>query len=376
MSFQSTAEAVSLGHPDKCADYISSYVLDRYLSYDPFTRYAVEVLIKGNTVVLGGEVKSTKHFDDKQIKEFVISALSEIGYSKSYGDLWKDNAIEVDKINVINLIGEQSEDISMGVSSPNRQCNKEVTGWGDQGVFVGYASRSDKFLSLAHMRAKRLCSVLYELALYRYSPESKFFRHNTEEYKKFYALPDAPVLGLDIKTQITLDENGKTNTVIAAVPVLSGSEEHLVSFIKAQIGEQGAKYVINGTGKYTTHSSVADCGITGRKLACDFYSVTSPIGGGSVWTKDASKADVSLNLYARKLAIDHLENNDECFVYLSSCIGKEELPSSVIKTIKDGCVKYSNFTFDKTAEEVIEQLSLRCAKYALMCRNSLYGFML
>ena len=165
MSFQSTAEAVSLGHPDKCADYISSYVLDRYLSYDPFTRYAVEVLIKGNTVVLGGEVKSTKHFDDKQIKEFVISALSEIGYSKSYGDLWKDNAIEVDKINVINLIGEQSEDISMGVSSPNRQCNKEVTGWGDQGVFVGYASRSDKFLSLAHMRAKRLCSVLYELAL-------------------------------------------------------------------------------------------------------------------------------------------------------------------------------------------------------------------
>ena len=51
-----TAEAVSIGHPDKTADYISGYILDRLIEQDPNVRYAVEVLMKGNTVILGGEV--------------------------------------------------------------------------------------------------------------------------------------------------------------------------------------------------------------------------------------------------------------------------------------------------------------------------------
>ena len=34
-----TSEWVSLGHPDKMADYISSFILDRYLERDPMTRY-------------------------------------------------------------------------------------------------------------------------------------------------------------------------------------------------------------------------------------------------------------------------------------------------------------------------------------------------
>lgn len=40
-----TSEWVSTGHPDKMADFISSYLLDRYLERDPLTRYAVEVQI-------------------------------------------------------------------------------------------------------------------------------------------------------------------------------------------------------------------------------------------------------------------------------------------------------------------------------------------
>ena len=49
-----TAEAVSLGHPDKIADYISSYILDRCLEQDASVRYVVEVMVKNQTVVLGG----------------------------------------------------------------------------------------------------------------------------------------------------------------------------------------------------------------------------------------------------------------------------------------------------------------------------------
>ena len=52
------SEYVSPGHPDKVADYISEYLLDRYLEQDPATRYAVEVLIQGTQVTLAGEVTS------------------------------------------------------------------------------------------------------------------------------------------------------------------------------------------------------------------------------------------------------------------------------------------------------------------------------
>ena len=56
---QRTAEAVSLGHPDKVADYISSYILDRMIEQDKNVRYAVEVMIKDNTIVLGGEITTS-----------------------------------------------------------------------------------------------------------------------------------------------------------------------------------------------------------------------------------------------------------------------------------------------------------------------------
>ena len=50
-----TSEYVSLGHPDKIADYISEYILDRILEQDQNARYALEVQIKDKFVTLGGE---------------------------------------------------------------------------------------------------------------------------------------------------------------------------------------------------------------------------------------------------------------------------------------------------------------------------------
>ena len=65
---QKTAEAVSLGHPDKISDYISSYILDRMIEQDSTVKYAVEVMIKDNNVVLGGEIKGNVSLE--KIKDF------------------------------------------------------------------------------------------------------------------------------------------------------------------------------------------------------------------------------------------------------------------------------------------------------------------
>ena len=87
------AEFVSLGHPDKTADYISSYILDRLLAQDKNVRYAVEVLLKDNTIVLGGEVSG--NVDLSEVKEFVKDALRDIGYDENYAARWGKYAIDL-----------------------------------------------------------------------------------------------------------------------------------------------------------------------------------------------------------------------------------------------------------------------------------------
>lgn len=54
--------------------------------------------------------------------------------------------------------------------------------------------------------------------------------------------------------------------------------------------------LINPIGDWTGGINV-DTGITGRKLASDFYGIEHPLGGGTMHGKDLSKADCSVNLY-------------------------------------------------------------------------------
>lgn len=329
-----TAEAVSLGHPDKIADYISSYILDRMIEQDSTVKYAVEVMVKDNTIVLGGEVMGK--VDLSSVTEYVKSALREIGYDERYAVIWGDYAININRINIINMIGVQSPDINCGVVND---------GWGDQGVFVGYACQGDNFINRELYLARMLNRALYDIA-------------RTSDN-----------LGLDIKTQISINEFGDIETAIVAIPMLQPVD--LTRTVIDILGQEPKNIIINGTGIYRYHSSVADCGITGRKLACDFYSTACPIGGGSPWTKDGSKADLTLNLFARHLALESLADNDECFVYLSSCIGRSELPSGLIKTVKNGIVSESDLLCVYPPRVLVKLFGLDQPVYTKLCRDGI-----
>lgn len=331
-----TAEAVSVGHPDKIADYISCFILDRMIEMDSSVKYALEVMIKDNTVILGGEI--TGNVDISNMEKYVKDALREIGYDERYNSIWGDYAININKIKVINLVGVQSPDINCGV---------EHNGWGDQGVFVGYACQGEGLINRELYLARKLNRAIYDVA--RKSDN----------------------LGLDIKTQITINDNGGIETAIVAVPMLSNVD--INDLIVATLGQKPKNTIVNGTGVYTYHSSIADCGITGRKLACDFYSTAAPIGGGAPWTKDGTKADLTLNLYARQLAVEHLADNDECFVYLSSCIGRSELPSGTIKTIKNGLTHLSDLYSNMPPSSLVKWFELNKPRFTKMCMNGLFA---
>lgn len=289
------AEYVSPGHPDKVADIISQYILDRYIEKDPNVRYAVEVMVKGNHVLLTGEVSSSCHFDDNEYRNFVRQAYEEIGYTHEYFLKWgKKNIIDPWDLNVEIYITTQSPEISQGVNAG---------GWGDQGVFYGYADyKGDVYrMPKTHSYAKSLCRLLYSEA-----------KNNG-------------IGGLDIKTEIVI-EGGEVTKVIAAVPCRNDIEKMSVyKNISAWCTLHeitGSKIILNGTGNYTSHGPVADSGVTGRKLAVDFYGGGYAIGGGAV-IKDSTKADVSLNLYARKMALEYAAkyNATSVIVSLACCIG-------------------------------------------------------
>lgn len=328
------SEYVSLGHPDKVADYISQFLLDRYIEQDPDTKYAVEVQIKDNFVTLGGEVSSKVQFIDEQIADFVRKAVCGIGYDRRYQQRWgTENTICGEDLAVTINISQQSPDIAQGLS-----------GWGDQGIFFGYANTDNDTHGMPHdhATAKRLCKALFDCGLW----------------------------GLDIKTQVVVND-AKIIKIIVAVPLLPHQDDEQVkAFVRSEIAGD-YELIVNGTGRYVKHGSLADCGTTGRKLAVDFYGGNCFIGGGSPWTKDASKADLTLNLVARHLARKYANiNNCSVIARLACCIGRQDV---------DVCVQdvWGKVLFEGTTEFDPAQLrrdyQLDTPIYASMCRWGLFG---
>lgn len=327
------SEYVSLGHPDKIADYISQYLLDRYIEKDPATRYAVEVQIKDYNVTLAGEVSSSVSFTQGEIASYVRQAVNEIGYTRAYADRWgHDNTIFGDGLQVTSYIGQQSSQITQGLH-----------GWGDQGIFFGHCAfiKETAGMPLDHTIAKRLCKQLF----------------------------DSHIGGLDIKTQVVMDDRA-IKKVIVAIPLSKTSTDVVKNFVRRRL-PGNYELIVNGTGSYVAHSSIADCGTTGRKLAVDFYGGNCRIGGGSPWTKDASKADLTLNLAARKLAKNYaLQNQCDTFVSLACCIGRQDVDVRITDNT-DNVIAEGNWLINPA--ELRKAYHLDTPIYASMCRWGLFG---
>ena len=343
-----TSEYVSPGHPDKVADYIASYILDRYTERDPHVRFALECQIKDNHVTLGGEVTSTFAMNFTMLRGCVRDAICAIGYTPEYAAIWgADNCIDPDNLDVVAHIGQQSSDIAQGV---------DADGWGDQGIMWGMATgdESTDFMPLDHYLAKKMGMWLYEAALSGELP-----------------------IGLDIKTQVTVMD-GLVNRVIVAAPTRTdadadGLREKVIDWLEANSPYAGTdRIVVNGTGAYVRHASAGDSGTTGRKLAVDFYGGNCFIGGGSPWTKDPSKADLSLNVYARRLALDYKRKSGADTVYcaLDCCIGRREVGVVYYDGKMD---ELATGVVDRPASEIVAELGLNRPVFASLCRNGLFS---
>lgn len=374
------SECVSPGHPDKICDFISSYLLDEYMKVDSTTRYAVEVQMKDNQVTLAGEISSKAHFNDEEISAIVKKAIKEIGYTKDYQNKWgkdtdgKWNTICSDDVIVRTIISQQSSEIAQGVNND---------GWGVQGIFFGMSAYNpqdeNNWFGMLPPDFAIVKNLNYNLFNAAWSHKQNW--------------------GLDIKTGIVYDDKKKhIEKIIVAVPLIDNSEKAKVEeFVREQLNQfylsnlldnnQNYELIINGTGSYKKHATVADCGTTGRKLAVDFYGGNCKIGGGSCATKDGTKADVALNLYARKLSIKLAKNfKQDAYVSLGCCIGRPEVNVSIeIPNIKNSdvydpmVIDYDKLFNSKDPlilkpQDVVKELKLDTPIYADMQNYGLFGF--
>lgn len=286
------SEYVTLGHPDKVADFISCALLDDCIKRDPTVRFAIEVQIKGKHVCLGGELTMNNAPTPDEMRATVRAAVNQIGYTAEYKRAWNGCVVCGDELDVDIYVTRQSPDISIGV---------DHGGWGDQGIFFGLAVRGT---------------------------------YNTMPFDTWLArqigmrLPTvSPLAGLDCKVLVDADGIDEIHNVTVAQPAHDEKEvrqiEDVVIGVMNRLVCEPENLTVDGTGVYRQHGPLADCGTTGRKLACDFYGGNSPIGGGSPWTKDGTKADLTLNLYARALAIMEMRkhNLEECRTAIRCSIG-------------------------------------------------------
>jgi S-adenosylmethionine synthetase len=314
-----TSESVTEGHPDKVCDYIADSILDAYLEQDPCSRVACEVLSKGNTVVLGGEVTSCGKVDYEKI---VRSAVREIGYTDS------SEPFCADTLKVKEMMTSQAPEIAQGVDECSSLCGEQ--GAGDQGMMFGYATdETPELMPLPILLAHRLARGLAED---RCNGSSRWLR------------PDG-------KTQVTILYENSTPKAVTDILVSTQhspdiDREAILAYVRETLAARNlggwfnsdVRVNVNPTGSFIHGGPATDCGLTGRKIIVDTYGGMARHGGGCFSGKDPSKVDRSAAYFcryvARQLVKESLAKRAE--IQVAYAIGEAQPVSIKVETFGTG----------------------------------------
>ena len=304
-------EYVGFGHPDAVADQVSDALLDEFLKQDPNTRAGIEVMVKDNIVVLGGEVKSKGKIDyDSTVRKVFDSLPYPVNHYLS-----------ADEIKVINLIGKQSPEISRGVDKEDG-----TVAAGDQGFVVAMASNeTEDYMPLGMHIAKRICQYVASQTALGFGPDCKS-QVITVYDEKGHAYIDSILVST--MHQGDLEADRKTIETMIRHNRMGFSDYVLTKYFLCTAHKP--KIIVSPNGEWRIGGSVSDCGMTGRKIVVNQFGGYCSVGGGNLNGKDMSKIDRSAAYMCRYLAKNIVAAgiSDTAKVELSYMIGVPQ-PSSI-----------------------------------------------
>jgi len=350
-----TSEQVSAGHPDKICDQIADAIVTDFLQHDRNSRVAIECLFKNRCLVIAGELTSIHEPDYKALVQQVFDRIN-VGRSNDAGLDYKLD-FTADDLDIAVLVDRQSSDIALGVNTG---------GAGDQGMSYGYATNE----------TPELLPIPYVIA-------TRFLEH-------LKAYP-CRMLKADAKAQVSFDyDSGMITTFLCSVQhIPSVDVEDFKDIIERLMVRTATEYglntdfvkLINPTGRFVLGSSFADCGVTGRKLACDTYGGIGHIGGGAMSGKDPSKVDRSGAYAARKIARDIVSAGyaDKAEVQIAYAIGVAKPVSIYVETFgtekqdAEFINQYVRENYDLTPRGIIENLGLLNVDYNAVSAYGHFG---
>jgi S-adenosylmethionine synthetase len=343
-SYIFSSESVGEGHPDKVCDTISDAVLDACLRVDPNSRVACETFVKGNTVIVGGEITIPKIGQAPvgsviNLEKIIRDTIREIGYMND------DDVFHADKVFIQNLLTSQSADIGQGVDARNATGKKHAEqGAGDQGIMFGYATDESeayaeykgKFMPMTLMLAN---SIGYRLTEVRKNGTCPWVRPDgktqvTIEYKnEGGAMRPQRVHTVLISTQH--DETVDNEKIAKDL-----MEEVIKKVIPASLLDANTIFHLNPSGRFTIGGPDGDAGLTGRKIIIDTYGGWGAHGGGAFSGKDPTKVDRSAAYISRQAAKSIVAAGlaKRCIVQLSYAIGVPDPLSVFVDTYGTGSI--------------------------------------
>lgn len=351
-------EQVSIGHPDAVCDIIANSLVDAFVRGDSKSRCGIEVMMKDNVVVLGGEVLSKTEVNYDKV---VRSVFEKVVYPENHH-------LSPSEIKIINLVGKQSMEIHNAVD-----VSDDVIAGSDQGFMCGYATNeTETLMPLGCYVTKHICDFITKNSDLGIGPDAK-----SQVVVEYDGIKPVRVLSILVSAmhQCRLDllrEYVKKSIMENKIGLSEGIFEKYIT--------DDVKIDVNPAGTWRTGGSVSDCGMCNRKLACNQTSSAYRISGGGLNGKDISKLDYSGNMMCRYIAKNIVAAGiaDTCGVDLSYSIGVVE-PTSVNitlnrnKELESALAEWVKNSVGLEPHNIIKRFNPSVCRYANSAINGFYG---
>jgi S-adenosylmethionine synthetase len=306
------AEDVLPGHPDRLADAVAESIVDLAVARDPDALVGVEVGVHKRKVFVTGRIAT---MPSRMVPwgTVVRGVYERAGVAEEKWPTRVETEVDLDPL------------------LPDERAIRRFSD--DQSITVGHATGNagTSYLPAGVHAARTMKQVLSDVRSTcpdRLLADGKVLVRLREERGRF--------VWERCNVSIHHAEGVEFEELHARlIPALTCAAEKLDAALPGSAESWAAECVrLNGAGDFTCGGTDGDNGLSGKKLAVDFYGPMTPLGGGAMCGKDPHKVDRVGALRARQIAVRLVRDAGAggATVWLSWLPGLE-VPDSLIANV-------------------------------------------